>query len=139
MTGSKIYLLFCLPAFFDMYFKMLTTGEFQYNVNYIIIALVSYLIGSTAQGTAKNKINKLKFKDWAAIYSTGLIIAVISYWAGVYYDSYALTGISSVIVSYFSIEFLDMVTETFKAIMKRVPNIFSKLATDIAKYIIGKK
>lgn len=118
MTGAKIYMLFTFPVIFDLYYRIMQTGEFEFNPVLLMIAIIASIIGSTVQATHTSLKRKVLIKEIIAIYVTGLFIAYFAYELGNYYDNFTLTGLSSAIFSYVSIDFVVAMRDI---IIKRLP------------------
>lgn len=123
--------LFAMYFFFDVYSQVMVKQQYEINFILLTIAVVASLIGSTVQATHLSLEKRLEFKDIIAIYSSGVLIAYVSYEAGYYYESARLTGISSAIFSYISIEFIiaikKMVLYFISGVTKRLPAAFIKI------------
>lgn len=123
--------LFAMYFFFDIYNQVLTNEQYEINFILLTIAVVACIIGSTVQATHLSLKRKLEFKDVIAIYSSGILIAYVSYEVGYYYESARLTGISSAIFSYISIEFIiaikNLVIYFIDGVSKRLPEAFIKI------------
>lgn len=120
---SKLFITYFL---FDFYSKVLIEGEYKINFILLTIAVVASLIGSTVQATHLSLKRKILYKDLVAIYSSGVFIAYLSYELGYYYNEPRLTGLSSAIFSYISIEFIiavkNLVLYFIRGISKKLPD-----------------
>ncbi len=116
---ENTWVLFTLPAILD-----LTINNFpsDFSVSLLVIAFSASIIGSLAYATNKNLESKLQFKNYIAIFTTGLFLSYIMFEIGRHYQSLAITGVGSAIVSYFSIDVIIVIG----AIIKGVPKIVFK-------------
>ena len=123
--------LFAMYFFFDTYSQVLIKEKYEINFILLTIAVVASIIGSTVQATHLSLKKRLTFKDVIAIYSSGILIAYISYEAGHYYESIHLTGLASAIFSYISIEFIlamkKLILYFIDGVSKRLPAAFIKI------------
>ena len=88
-------------------------------VSCLMIYVSIRIIGTLAYPTNKNLDTKFKFKNYLAIFTTGLFLSYLMFEVGRYYNSLAITGVGSAIVSYFSIDVLFVIG----AILRVIPKI----------------
>lgn len=135
----KISNLFIAYFFIDTYNKAMLQEDYSINFILLTIAVVASLIGSTFQVASVNfKLpNKIKFNHVFLIYSAGTFVSYISYELGSYYESAPLTGLSSVILSYFSVEFLEAFKDTVISTIKSLRKVLPQVIGDILRYKLG--
>ncbi len=114
---ENTWILFTLPAILD-----LTINAFpsEFSITLLVIAFSASIIGSLAYATNKNLESKLQFKNYIAIFTTGLFLSYIMFEIGRHYKSLAITGVGSAIVSYFSIDVIIVIGSIIKGVPKIV-------------------
>lgn len=113
---ENTWILFTLPAILDL---TINTFPSDFSITLLVIAFSASIIGSLAYATNKNLESKLQFKNYIAIFTTGLFLSYIMFEVGRHYQSLAITGVGSAIVSYFSIDVILVIG----AIIKGIPKI----------------
>lgn len=113
---ENTWILFTFPAIVDIGINKFPS---DFSVTLLVIAFSASIIGSLAYATNKNLEIKLKFKNYLAIFTTGLFLSYIMFEVGRHYNSMTITGVGSAIVSYFSIDVIIVIG----AIIKGIPKI----------------
>ena len=125
---ENTWILFTFPAIVDISINKFPS---DFSVTLLVIAFSASIIGSLAYATNKNLDTKLKFKNYLAIFTTGLFLSYLMFEVGRYYNSLAITGVGSAIVSYFSIDVIIVIG----AIIRGIP----KIILDMLRTYINKK
>ena len=113
---ENTWILFTFPAIVDLSINKFPS---DFSVTLLVIAFSASVIGSLAYATNKNLETKLKFKNYLAIFTTGLFLSYIMFEVGRHYNSMTIAGVGSAIVSYFSIDVIIVIG----AIIKGIPKI----------------
>lgn len=125
---DNTWVFFTLPAIVDISINKFPS---DFSITLLVIAFSASIIGSLAYATNKNLESKLHFKNYLAIFTTGLFLSYLMFEVGRHYQSLAITGVGSAIVSYFSIDVILVIS----TIIKGVPKIF----LEAVKSYINKK
>ena len=127
--------LFFFFTFLDLYQNTQLTGEIKVNVTLLVVAIITSVMGSSVQVAHTNLEKKIRFAEVFAIYISGIFVAYFSYELGYYYNSFALTGVSSAILSYISIEFIltfkNSVIFVLKAVTKKLPDVIVEVLRNL--------
>ena len=112
---ENTWILFTVPALLDI-----TINKFpsDFSVTLLVIAFSASIIGSLAYATNKNLEARLRFKNYIAIFTTGLFLSYIMFEVARYYHSITIAGVGSAIVSYFSIYVIIVIGIVIKALPK---------------------
>ena len=129
--------LFIMYSLFDIFNRGMLNGDYSINYVLLVIAVVASFIGSTVQATHLSLKVKLKLNRLIAIYSSGIFVAYFSYELGMYYQSAPLTGMTSAILSYFSVEFLEAFKNMVIGTINGLKRVLPKVIGDILKYRYG--
>lgn len=124
MSIYKILLgVFYLPAMIDIFSKI-SKGDYDFDLVLILVALVTSAVGSTVQISHKNLEKNILKKEVFAIYSTSIMVAIISYFLGVWTNKVFVTALVSTIGSYMSLELLKSIEGAVKGILNIAPELF---------------
>jgi hypothetical protein len=101
--------------------------EFPFDLFLLLVSFIASLIGSTVQLTHKLLRDDLRKREILAVYSTGCFIAYFAYEAGMHFKSFPITGLTSSIFSYVSIDFILTIKASIlyiiRGITKGIPDV----------------
>lgn len=114
--------------------------DFDFDPFLSLVAFVSSVVGSSVQVTHRRLEQDMRGREIVAIYVTGVFLCYFCYELGRYYGSASITGISSSIASYISIDFVLLVKGSVITILDGVSKGLPKILLDMIRlWVNGKK
>lgn len=135
MISFKGYMIFSLPLFFSMVFQ--SSAELDIDLVLVVVALVTSAIGSSTQITHKNLKKSISIKEISAIYTTGVMVALMAYFLGVWQNNLVIAALASVFGSYMSLDLFEGMKKAVIGILGVFPKAFEmyvKSKTGIGNY-----
>lgn len=123
---AKLWSIFLVPLFINI-MKVVNHSEEDIDLVLVLICLVCSFVGSSAQLSQHNMERQVTFKEVVAVYTSGVMVALLGYAAATFSGSILITSMCVVIVSYMSLEFFDLVRQGISKILLQIPNAFWQL------------
>jgi uncharacterized membrane protein YfcA len=100
---------------------------------FLIISVVSSLMGSMLQVSHKKLERDVKNNEVWAVYITSFCIMMLSYTIGLHYESKVITTLIGVVCAYISLDLFKGVKVLLNAIIKKLPDEILELL--LRKYL----
>lgn len=123
MSSKLLLFFFVIPAFFDVFNKS-SQGQYDYDLVLVMVAIVTAVVGSTVQISHKNLEKAILKREVFAIYTTSMMVAIISYFLGVWTEKLVVTALVSSVASYMSLELFETIKKAILTITNGLPSLW---------------